>query len=220
MSYIFHGISERRALTPGRRIRRRRQQLGMNQVQLANAVGLTQGFLSAIETGRRKAGAKTIEQLANVLDLPPAVIIGQAAAHDNPQPYEAANLPLFGTIPAGSPSQTQELAETWPVLRHLWSPDYYCLRLAFDSMEPTLKPGDIVLVHYRPDVDPRHVQGKICACLVEGQPTLKRVSVDQHDAAQTITLRGDNPDVPLLTIDPAQDFSIQGVVIKLVSREL
>ena len=27
----------------------------------------------------------------------------------------------------------------FPVLRHLWAPDQYCLRLSWDSMEPTLK---------------------------------------------------------------------------------
>ena len=39
----------------------------------------------------------------------------------------------------------QEQLEMFPVLRHQWSEDYYCLKLSYDSMEPTLKPGDIVL---------------------------------------------------------------------------
>ena len=107
-----------------------------------------------------------------------------------------------------------------PVLRHLWADDHYCLKLAYDSMEPTLKPGDIILVHYRPDVNPEHVQGKICACLVAGEPTLKRVSVEQSRGQRLILLRGDNPSVKPIVVDKATDFSIQGVVIKLVSREL
>lgn len=220
MSEVLQHIAVHRTQTVGQRIRRRRQEMGMNQVELARAAGLTQGFLSAIETGRRSPSAAAIERVAGALDLPPAVIIGQASAHDNPQPYDALDLPLFGSIPAGPPSQTQELAEAWPVLKHLWNPDYYCLRLTFDSMEPTLKPGDIVLVHYRPDVNPLHVQGKICACLVDGQPTLKRVIVELEGPSQNIVLRGDNPDVPPLAVDSTQGFSIQGVVVRLVSREL
>ncbi len=220
MTQLYRQVVERRTQTPGQRIKRRRQELGLNQVALARAAGVTQGYLSAVETGRRHLGSATIKRLAEALDLPPAVIIGRAAAHDNPQPYEATDVPLFGSIPAGPPSESQEAAETWPVLKHLWSPDYYCLRLAFDSMEPTLKPGDIVLVHYRPDVEPLHVQGKICACLVEGQPTLKRVSVEHTGRGDMIILRGDNPNVPPLALDLSQDFSIQGVVVKLVSREL
>ena len=220
MPKILPEIAEARSRTAGQRIRRRRQELGLNQTQLARAAELTQGFLSALETGRRQLAPKTLKRLAQALDLPSAVIVGQGSAHDSPQPYEATPLPLFGSIPAGPPSQTQEQAENWPVLKHLWSPDYYCLRLAFDSMEPTLKPGDIVLVHYRADVNPLHVQGKICACLIDGLPTLKRLSVEKRNGRPKIILRGDNPDVAPLTIDPSQDFSVQGIVVRLVSREL
>ncbi len=220
MSHILPSIAEARSRTAGQRIRRRRQELDLSQTQLARAAELSQGFLSALERGDRQLAPKTLKRLAQALDLPPAVIVGHGSAHDSPQPYEATPLPLFGSIPAGPPSQTQEQAETWPVLKHLWSPDSYCLRLAFDSMEPTLKPGDIVLVHYRPDVNPLHVQGKICACLVDGLPTLKRLSVEKRNGRAIIVLRGDNPDVSPLTIDPSGDFSVQGIVVKLVSRDL
>ena len=109
----------------------------------------------------------------------------------------------------------------FPVLRHQWSADHYCLKLSFDSMEPTLKPGDIVLVHYRPDVDPEHVQGRICACLLEGLPTLKRVTVEYRPSGERmILLRGDNPRAQPMLVDKDRDFSIQGIVLRLVSREL
>jgi SOS-response transcriptional repressor LexA len=108
----------------------------------------------------------------------------------------------------------------FPVLRHLWTPECYCLRLSFDSMEPTLKPGDIVLVQYRPDVRPEHVQGRICACLVEGLATLKRVSVERRAQQLLVILRGDNPDAAPVVIDSTERFSIQGVVTHLVSRDL
>ena len=87
-------------------------------------------------------------------------------------------------------------------------------------MEPTLKPGDLVLVEYRSDVDPEHVQGRICACLVDGAPTLKRISVEQQRESRLIILRGDNPAVPPILVDDSRDFVIQGVVTHLVSRGL
>ena len=204
----------------GRRVRRRRKELGMSQVQLAAAARMNQGYLSEIERDRRRPSANTRKALAIALDLPEAVLIGAGSDHDNPQPVEIRSLPIFGRIPAGPPASTQEQYELFPVLRHLWSPDHYCLRLTFDSMEPTLKPGDIVLVHYRPDVDPVLVQGRICACLVDGDPTLKRVSVAREQHGQVIILRGDNPTVAPMIIDATHDFSIQGVVTRLVSREL
>jgi SOS-response transcriptional repressor LexA len=64
------------------------------------------------------------------------------------------------------------------------------------------------------------VQGRICACLVDGEPTLKRVSVDLRDGEQVVVLRGDNPNFKPEIIDASRDLTIQGVVTTLVSRDL
>ena len=148
------------------------------------------------------------------------VLLGGGTDHDTPQPLETRELPLFGSIPAGPPAETQEQLEMFPVLHHQWAPDHYCLRLSYDSMEPTLKPGDIVLVHYRPGVEPEHVQGRVCACLVDGEPTLKRVSVEWRGGERVVILRGDNPRVPPMLIDEGRELSIQGILVRLVSRDL
>ena len=204
----------------GQRVRRRRKELGLSQVELSGLAGINQGYISEIERGRRRPSRHTIDALAVALDIPQAVLVGAGVDHDNPQPLEVLHLPMFGSIPAGPPSASQEQLQLFPVLRHMWAPDHYCLRLTFDSMEPTLKPGDMVLVHYRPDVDPALVQGRICACLVDGQPTLKRVTVDGHGGERIVILRGDNPAVEPIVVDAGTDFSIQGVVTALVSRDL
>jgi repressor LexA len=204
----------------GERIRRRRKELNLTQIDLAKASGVNQGYLSAIEQGKANPRRRTIDALSVALDLPQGVIVGGGREHDNPQPVESREVPLFGTIPAGAPAESQEQLEMFPVLRHQWTPEVYCLRLSFDSMEPTLKPGDIVLVQYRPGVEAEHVQGRICACLVDGQPTLKRVTVEWRGDDRVIILRGDNPRSAPILVDSSRDFSIQGVVAGLVSREL
>ncbi len=204
----------------GARISRRRRELGLKQIDLAAAAGVNQGYLSAIEHDKASPRPRTIDALAVALNLPQGVLIGGGDDHDTPQPLETSELPLLGSIPAGSPCESQEQLEMFPVLRHQWSPDYYCLRLSYDSMEPTLKPGDIVLVHFRPDVEPEHVQGRVCACLIDGEPTLKRISVEWRNGDRMVLLRGDNPRIAPLLIDRSRDFSIQGIVLRLVSREL
>lgn len=212
---------ERRATESiGARIRRQRKQQGLSQAELASTANVNQGYISAIERGLANPRPRTVDALAVALNLPQGVLIGGGPDHDSPQPLETRELPLFGSIPAGPPSESQEQLEMFPVLRHQWSPDCFCLKLSYDSMEPTLKPGDIVLVHYRPDVEPELVQGRICACLVDGEPTLKRVSVEWREEQPIIILRGDNPKVAPLLIDSTRNFSIQGIVVRLVCREL
>jgi SOS-response transcriptional repressor LexA len=204
----------------GRRIRYYRMQAELTQKELALRAGVNQGFLSEIERGNRKPSPSSLKAIAVALDLAPAVLLGDGLDHDTPQPLETRELPLFGTIPAGPPSRSDEQMEMFPILRHLWAPNRYVLRLTFDSMEPTLKPGDLVLVEYRPNVNPEHVQGRICACLVDQATTLKRVSVERRQDRQLIILRGDNPSVAPIVVDEATDFSIQGVVTHLISRTL
>jgi transcriptional regulator with XRE-family HTH domain len=165
-------VRKRAEESAGQRIRRRRKELGLTQIDLSAASGVNQGYLSAIEQDKANPRRRTLDALSVALDMPQGVIVGGGRDHDNPQPVESGEVPLFGTIPAGPPAESQEQLEMFPVLRHQWSPDVYCLRLSYDSMEPTLKPGDIVLVHYRPGVEAEHVQGRICACLVDGRPVV------------------------------------------------
>jgi transcriptional regulator with XRE-family HTH domain len=204
----------------GARIRGLRVQQGITQCGLAARANINQGYLSSIERGERIPGRDALRTIAIALGVPESVLLGEGDGHDAPQRLDTRGLPLFGTIPNGPPADSQEQLEMFPVLRHLWRPDRYCLRCEFDSMEPTLKRGDIILVDYRPGVDPEFVQGKICACLVEGRSTLKRVSVEQQGRGRLIILRGDNPSAPPMVIDESREFDIQGVAVCLVSREL
>ena len=59
----------------GQNIRYRRSELGMTQVELAAAVGITQGALSDIECGKRSPGAKTIAIFAEILKIPPSYLL-------------------------------------------------------------------------------------------------------------------------------------------------
>ena len=70
----------------------------------------------------------------------------------------------------------------------------------------------------------RHQCARNCFCLKLSldsmEPTLKRVTVEWREGRRLVILRGDNPRIAPLLIDRSRDFSIQGVVIRLVCREL
>ena len=186
MGYASSIVENRAVEAIGGRIRRRRKELGLSQERLASAAGSNQGYLSQIERGRANPRQRTIDALAVALNLPQGVLIGGGSEHDTPQPWETRELPLFGTIPAGPPSESQEQLEMFPVLRHQCARNCFCLKLSLDSMEPTLK----------------------------------RVTVEWREGRRLVILRGDNPRIAPLLIDRSRDFSIQGVVVRLVCREL
>ncbi len=218
--FDFYRVKQEAQQTLGERLRRIRTEQRLTQSELAEKANVNQGHLSSVERGEHYPRPDTLRALAVALGVPEAVLLGEGEGHDAPQALDTRELPLFGTIPNGPPSDSQEQLEMFPVLRHLWQPDRYCLRCEFDSMEPTLRRGDIILVDYRPGVDPDFVQGRICACLVDGRPTLKRVSIEGSAGARLVILRGDNPHVPPVVIDHTREFSIQGIAVCLVSREL
>ncbi len=58
-------------MTLGNRIRSRREELGLNQVELAQKSGLTQGYISSVERDMYVPRSTTLMMLAISLDLAP-----------------------------------------------------------------------------------------------------------------------------------------------------
>lgn len=204
----------------GARIRRRRRELGVTQAELAARAGVNQGYISEIERGRARPRRRTMDALVMALDMPHDAAVEAAAQDDAGPALQVVTLPLLASIPRGRPADSPEPLQGFPVLRQQWSPDYYCLRVGGDTMEPTLKPGDVVLVHHRTDAAPEHVQGRICACVVEDEPVLRRLSVERRQDRHVVVLRGDNPRVEPIRIEERRQVSIQGIVLRLLWREL
>lgn len=61
-------------LTPGKSVRMLRELHDMTQAELAKRAGLTQGTVSAIESGAKAVGIERAKRLAKALRVHPAVI--------------------------------------------------------------------------------------------------------------------------------------------------
>jgi transcriptional regulator with XRE-family HTH domain len=61
--------------TLARRVKRRRQQLSMSQVALAEAIGVGQATISEIEAAKHEARLSTIERLAKVMRCSPIALL-------------------------------------------------------------------------------------------------------------------------------------------------
>lgn len=63
-----------RTVMVGSRIRERRVMAGMKQADLAKAAGISASYLNLIEHNRRRIGGKTLNQLADVLEVPAGLL--------------------------------------------------------------------------------------------------------------------------------------------------
>jgi transcriptional regulator with XRE-family HTH domain len=64
----------------GSRLRERRLAVGMRQVELARAAGISASYLNLIEANRRRIGAEVLERLAAALGIAPAALTEETGA--------------------------------------------------------------------------------------------------------------------------------------------
>lgn len=124
------------------------------------------------------------------------------------------DIPLFGSIPAGTPQNREQEAEgcvTVDVGSIGFKPtrNTFALRVAGDSMIGRhVLDEDIVVLEHGPE--PRN--GQIVAALIDGESTLKTFVVKGGKPY----LKAENPKYPNLI--PAQELMIQGVFKALIRR--
>ena len=120
-------------------------------------------------------------------------------------------LPLFGYIAAGRPIDVDVSDETITVPEHLTSRgENYVLKVRGDSMiEDGIFDGDLVIISRRERAD----NGEMVVANVNGEVTLKRL----YKEGERVRLQPANSMMsPIFA--PAQDVSVQGVVVGLMRR--
>ena len=124
------------------------------------------------------------------------------------------DVPIYGQIPAGMATLTEEDIEGHVSLDHhsanvSKSHGTFALRVRGDSMTGAhILDGDIVILEQSKEVH----NGDIVAALIDGETTLKRYVVD-HSRPY---LKAENPRYPNLI--PARELKIQGVMVSLVRK--
>lgn len=132
------------------------------------------------------------------------------------QKVRITDVPIYGQIPAGMASLTEENIEGHVSLdtssvNASKNGRTFALRVQGDSMiDAHILDGDIVILEDRKDVQ----NGDIVAALIDGETTLKRY-VMEHGRPY---LKAENPLYPNLV--PARELRIQGVMISLVRKQM
>ena len=132
------------------------------------------------------------------------------------QKVRISDIPIYGQIPAGMATLTEQTVEGHVSLdtrsvNASKNGRTFALRVRGDSMiDAHILDGDIVILEDRKDVQ----NGDIVAALIDGETTLKRY-VTEHGRPY---LKAENPLYPDLV--PARELRIQGVMVSLVRKQV
>lgn len=124
----------------------------------------------------------------------------------------SVELPLLGTVAAGSPIESIAGEETIAVPGTLLGPGrHFALRVRGDSMiDDGIHDGDLVLVRAAEQAR----DGDMVVALVAAEVTLKRL---YRERSGMIRLQPSNPSLPPLVV-PSKDVTVQGRVVGLLRR--
>jgi len=213
-------------MTTGERIRARRKEIGMSAEQLASILGVSPATIYRYENGDiEKVPISIIEPIAKALRTTQEYLMGWDGNY--PPPRIAQNVtrfPVIGTVAAGYGAEAFEdwtSGEAFDVptewLRGRPREDFFALRVHGDSMYPSYKDGDLVLVLRQSTLN--H-PGDVGVVRYNGEEaTLKRI--DYVYGEDWMRLRPENATYPAITIRDAELENCQVLGIPwLVVREI
>jgi SOS-response transcriptional repressor LexA len=219
----------------GKTIGELREGLHWSKQDLAEKTGLHRTYIHKIEKGETNPTLDVIEKLSQALGVSKIYLIeggvssvlGPGENHDRPQMEETVEVPFWGDVPCGPPTDVQQevYLGTSPILRHLSGKGRYILRACGSSMNDIFKDGDLILVQYREGITLHEANGRVCTVLLNGESTAKRVIVDFVDHKPVnVFLQPENREDPSykpITVDLEKDhLMITGFVLKVVDHDV
>ena len=152
-----------------------RQQYGLTQNKLAEKLNISRSTIAMYETNASEPDFATIEKIAELFNVSIDYLLGRETL-EQPQ-KTGVKIPVLGTIPAGIPIEAiQDILDYEEISQEMASRgEYFALRVQGDSMLPTIKDGDVVIIKKQENAD----SGKICVVMINGfDATLKEIKKD------------------------------------------
>ncbi|MFT6789067.1 MAG: SOS-response transcriptional repressor LexA [Pseudoalteromonas rhizosphaerae] len=203
----------------GKRVEKRRVQLGMTQAQLGLIAGLAQNSIHNIESGETKRPRK-IDALAEALNCTPEYLlfgIGEVQEDEkninnnvSPGPTLKAAVPLISWVQAGAWSDINEVRE-FDADRYLCpvkcSDQTFALKVQGVSMEPKFYDGDLIFVD--PQADCIHGSYVVARLDDDNQATFKQLIIESGHKF----LKAANPNWPDQLIPINGNCTLVGKVV-------
>ncbi|WP_064435929.1 LexA family protein [Pseudoalteromonas neustonica] len=203
----------------GKRVEKRRVQLGMTQAQLGLIAGLAQNSIHNIESGETKRPRK-IDALAQALNCTPEYLlfgIGEIQSdakniNNNvvPGPTIKATAPLISWVQAGAWSEISEI-KAYDAERYMCpvncSDLTFVLKVQGVSMEPKFHEGDLIFVD--PEAECIHGSYVVARLDDDNQATFKQLIIESGHKF----LKAANPNWPEQLIPINGNCTLVGKVI-------
>jgi repressor LexA len=188
----------------GKRISELRRDRGYNQEELAEMARISRITLARYETGAIEPGAFALSRIADALSVSTDELLCRTEKMPPFIQVIKKAVPVVGEIACGTPITAEQNIEEYADLPDGIHADF-ALRCKGDSMEPTFKDGDFVLIRQQPSVE----NGQIAAVGINGEATLKHVYT-QDDSG--ILLVANNPKYHPIQTD-AEGVTIYGLAV-------
>ena len=203
----------------GERLRQLREKLGLRQSDLADQIGVSRVAVTKWESGDREPDFDTVKRIASLFDVTTDFLLGKSNI-PNPEKlpgYIPAGptrlVPVLGAIHAGAPVLAEQFIEGYEEvpIKDLNGGEYFYLRVTGSSMEPTIRPGYLVLVRRQPCAE----DGDVVVAMVndDDEATLKKF----YARGDIIYLQAENPAYQPIIV-PADKVRIIGVVTQFVGK--
>lgn len=149
---------------------------GWSQQKLAEMIGTTQQQIARYESGNNDVKASVLIKLSGALDVTLSYLLGLKDADNEAKAEDQfVDVPLYGSIAAGTPIEMMEVEDTFPVpaRMHDAHPEAFLLKVEGESMNRILPNGCYALVDPCETVEENGAPYAVC---VNGyDATIKRV---------------------------------------------
>lgn len=218
-------------MTVGERIGARLAELGLSQSELARRVGVSQGTIAQLVSGRSRSSSH-LHKIAQALETTPAYLEGEtddASAGFVPVPSTEKIASDLGLVPVREIDLSMGMGSTYldvPVtetIRHFpieWLRLYtradpsqlFFAQGAGDSMEPTLRDSDLLLIDCSQNT--LNISDKIWAITYAGLGAIKRLRALPSGGVE---MMADNPHVSNATAFD-EEMHVLGRVVATVRK--
>ncbi len=193
----------------GERIKEARKSAGLTQLELAKKTELSRSYIGDIEKDRYNPSVSTLQLIATATNTPLEDLLPSTKTVS--PTGRGVRIPVLGRVVAGIPIEAvEEILDYEEITPELAATgDFFALQVKGDSMEPTLRNGDIVIVKRQPTVD----SGDIAIVLVNGNDaTVKEIK----ESPAGITLIGHN--VAVYTPHFYSNHDIESLPIQIIGK--